>query len=59
MRWILWIWLPAILLVARGAEATMETEEVRSLLEEMQAEEDVGRSRVYRWPGALVARAGA
>ena len=38
MRWILWIWLPAILLVVRGAEATMETEEVRSLLQEMQAE---------------------
>ena len=38
MRWILWIWLPAILLVVRGAEATMETEEVRTLLQEMQAE---------------------
>ena len=38
MRWILWIWLPAILLAARGAEATMDTEEVRSLLQEMQAE---------------------
>lgn len=34
----LWIWLPAILLAARGAEAAMETEQVRSLLQEMQAE---------------------
>ncbi len=39
MRWILWIWLPVILLVVRGAEATMGTEEVRSLLQEIQAEE--------------------
>ena len=44
MRWILWIWLPAILLVARGAEATMETEEVRGLLEKMQAEEAWGEA---------------
>ena len=38
MRWTIWIWLPAILLAARGAEAAMETEQVRSLLQEMQAE---------------------
>ena len=44
MRWILWIWLPAILLVAHGAEATMETEEVRGLLEKMQAEEAWGEA---------------
>ncbi len=44
MRWRLWIWLPAILLVARGAEAAMETEEVRSLLEQMQAEEAWGEA---------------
>ena len=44
MRWILWIWLPAILLVVRGAEATMETEEVRSLLQEMQAEKAWGEA---------------
>ena len=44
MRWILWIWLPAILLVARGAEAAMETEEVRGLLEKMQAEEAWGEA---------------
>ena len=29
MRWILWIWLPTILLATGGAEATMETEQVR------------------------------
>lgn len=40
----LWIWLPVILLVARGAEATMETEEVRSLLQEIQAEEAWGEA---------------
>ncbi len=40
----LWIWLPAILLVARGAEAAMETEQVRSLLQEMQAEETWGEA---------------
>ena len=44
MRWILWVWLPVILLVARGAEAAMETEEVRSLLQEMQAEEAWGEA---------------
>ena len=44
MRWILWIWLPAILLVARGAEAAMETEEVRSLMQEMQAAEAWGEA---------------
>ena len=44
MRWILWIWLPAILLVARGAEAAMETEQVRGLLEKMQAEEAWGEA---------------
>ncbi len=38
MRWILWIWLPAILLVVRGTEAAMAAEQVRSLLQEMQAE---------------------
>ena len=40
----LWIWLPVILLAARGAEATMETAEVRSLLQEMQAEEAWGEA---------------
>lgn len=40
----LWIWLPAILLVVRGAEAAMETEQVRSLLQEMQAEEAWGEA---------------
>ncbi len=44
MRWTIWIWLAAILLVARGAEAAMETEEVRSLLEKMQAEEAWGEA---------------
>ena len=44
MRWILWIWLPVILLVARGAEAAMETEEVRGMLEKMQAEEAWGEA---------------
>ena len=64
MRWILWIWLPAILLVAHGAEAAteaekvrsvslmqhllvdgaMETEQVRGLLEKMQAEEAWGEA---------------
>ncbi len=44
MRWILWIWLPMVLLAARGAEATMETEAVRSLLQEMQAEEAWGEA---------------
>ena len=44
MRWILWIWLSAILLVARGAEAAMETEKVRGLLEKMQAEEAWGEA---------------
>lgn len=34
----LWIWLPAVLLLARGAEAAMEPEQVRNLLQEMQAE---------------------
>ena len=38
----LWIWLPAILLLVRGAEAVMETEQVRSLLQQMQAEEAWG-----------------
>ena len=44
MRWILWIWLPAILLVARGAEAATEVEKVRGLLEKMQAEEAWGEA---------------
>ena len=44
MRWTIWIWLPVILLAARGAEAAMETEEVRSLLEKMQAEEAWGEA---------------
>ena len=44
MRWTIWIWLAATLLVARGAEAAMETEEVRSLLEKMQAEEAWGEA---------------
>ena len=44
MRWILWIWLPAILLATGGAEAAMETEEVRGLLEKMQAEEAWGEA---------------
>ena len=38
----LWIWLPAILMLVRGAEAVMETEQVRSLLQQMQAEEAWG-----------------
>jgi len=44
MRWTIWIWLPVILLAARGAEAAMETEEVRNLLQEMQAEEAWGEA---------------
>ena len=44
MRWTMWIWLAAVLLVARGAEAAMETEQVRSLLEKMQAEEAWGEA---------------
>ena len=44
MRWILWIWLPTILLATGGAEATMETEQVRGLLEKMQAEEAWGEA---------------
>ncbi len=44
MRWILWIWWPVILLAARGAEATMETEKVRSLLQEIQAAEAWGEA---------------